>query len=130
MIYFSIGFGIIFKKQVKCKYEQEKLLEAINVLKYNENGLDRILRLAREDEAKKVTEQVTEQITEQITEQVTEQITEQITEQVTEQITERVTEQVTEKLACNLLRADNDVNFIHEMTGLPISRIDELKANL
>jgi hypothetical protein len=98
VIYFSIGFGIIFKKQVKCKYEQEKLLEAINVLKYNENGLDRILRLAREDEAKKVTEQVTEQ--------------------------------VTEKLACNLLRADNDVNFIHEMTGLPISRIDELKANL
>lgn len=44
------------------EYEQEKLLEAINVLKYCENALDRKIRLAREDEAEKVTEDVKETI--------------------------------------------------------------------
>ena len=83
---------------IENEYEQEKLLEAINVLKYCENGLDRMIRLAREDEARKVTNQVTNQVTEEI--------------------------------ACNLLRADSDVNYVHEMTNLPISKIKELKANL
>ena len=79
---------------IESEYEQEKLLEAINVLKYCENELDRKIRLAREDESRKVTEQVTEEF------------------------------------ACNLLRAGSDVDFVHEMTGLPISKINELKANL
>lgn len=83
---------------IENEYEQEKLLEAINVLKYCENGLDRLIRLAREDEARKVTNQVTNQVTEEI--------------------------------AYNLLRTDSDVNYVHEMTGLPISKIKELKANL
>ena len=83
---------------IEKEFEQEKLLEAINVFKYCENGLDRIIRLAREDEAEKVTKDVTDQVTEEI--------------------------------ARNLLRADNDVDYVHEMTGLPISRINELKANL
>ena len=72
------------------------------MLKYCENGLDRVIRLAREDEARRVTEKVTED----------------------------VTEEVTVKLACRLLSANHDVNFVHEMTDLPISRIEELKANL
>lgn len=75
---------------IDSEYEQEKLLEAINVLKYCENALDKKIRLAREDEAKKVTE----------------------------------------NFACNLLRDNYDVDYVHEMTGLPISRINELKANL
>lgn len=84
------------------EYEQEKLLEVINVLKYCENALDRKIRLAREDEAQKVTEKITEE----------------------------VTEKVTEKFACNLLRVNDDENFVHEMTGLDFQRIRELKANL
>ncbi|WP_462315270.1 hypothetical protein [Methanobrevibacter sp.] len=64
------------------------------MVKYYENALDRIIRLAREDEAKKVTDQVTE------------------------------------KVACNLLRDNHDVKYVHEITGLSISRINELKANL
>ena len=92
------------------EYEQEKLLEAINLLKYCENALDRKIRLAREDEAKKVTENVTKK--------------------VTENVTKKVTENVTEKLACNLLRSNQDIEYVHEMTDLPISRIEELKANL
>ena len=91
---------------IESEYEQEKLLEAINVLKYCENGLDRKIRLAREDEAKKVTERVTEKVT------------------------ERVTKEVTEDFASNLLRAGHDVDFVHEMTGLPVSNINKLKANL
>lgn len=79
---------------IDSEFEQEKLLEAINLLKYCENALDRTIRLAREDEAKKVTEQVTENV------------------------------------ACNLLRDNHDVDYVHEMTGLSISRINELKANL
>lgn len=38
------------------EFTQEKLLGDINMIKYCENGLDREKRLAREDEAKKVTE--------------------------------------------------------------------------
>ena len=72
------------------------------MLKYYENALDRTIRLAREDEAKKVTEQITEQITEKVAEHV----------------------------ACNLLRDNRDVKYVHEITGLPIFRIKELKANL
>lgn len=68
------------------------------MLKYCENALDRTIRLAREDEARKVTD--------------------------------KVTQEVTEHVACNLLRANHDVDYVHEMTGLPISRINELKANL
>ena len=64
------------------------------MVKYCENALDRTIRLAREDEAKKVTEQVTENV------------------------------------ACNLLRDNYDAGYVHEMTGLSISRINELKANL
>lgn len=91
---------------IESEYEQEKLLEAINMLKYCENGLDRQIRLAREDEAKKVTKQVTEQVTEQ------------------------VTGEITEHFACNLLRDNQDVEYVHKMTDLPISRINELKENL
>ena len=87
---------------IDSEFEQEKLLEAINVLKYCENALDRTIRLAREDEAKKVTDKVTQE----------------------------VTDQVTENFACNLLRDNHDVDYVHEMTGLSISRINELKANL
>ena len=64
--------------------------------------MDRTIRLAREDEAKKVTDKVTQE----------------------------VTDQVTENVACNLLRDNQDVDYVHEMTGLSISRINELKANL
>ena len=84
------------------EYEQEKLLEAINVLKYYENALDKKIRLAREDEAKKVTEQVTKQ----------------------------VTDEVSENIARNLLRSNQDIDYVHGMTDLPISRLKELKANL
>lgn len=80
------------------EYEQEKLLEAINMLKYCENGLDKKIRLAREDEARKVTEDVTEK--------------------------------VTEDFARKLLRSNQDIEFVQEMTGLSISKINELKANL
>ena len=76
------------------------------MLKYFENELDRKLRLAREDEAKIVTEKVTEEVTEE------------------------VTEKVTENIACNLLRDNQDVSYVHKMSGLPVSRINELKANL
>lgn len=82
------------EKYIDDEYEQEKLLEEINMLKYCENGLDRERRLAREDEAKKVTKQVTE------------------------------------NLACKLLRSNQEIDYVHEMTDLPISRIKELKANL
>ena len=44
------------QRYIDDEYEQEKLLEAVNMLKYCENGLDRQIRLAREDESKKVTE--------------------------------------------------------------------------
>lgn len=77
-------------RYIDDEYEQEKLLEAVNMLKYCENGLDRKIRLAREDEAKKVTE----------------------------------------NFVCKLLKTNHDVTTIHELTGLPISRIKELKANL
>ena len=87
---------------IESEYGQEKLLEAINVLKYCENELDRKIRLASEDRERIVTKQVTK----------------------------KVTNQVTEEFACNLLRAGSDVDFVHEMTGLPISKINELKANL
>ena len=60
------------------------------MLKYCENGLDREIRLAREDEAKKVTE----------------------------------------NFACNLLRDNQDVDYVHRMSGLPVFRIRQLKANL
>ena len=83
-MYLNIGYFI------EREYEQEKLLEAINMLKYCENGLDREIRLAREDEAKKVAE----------------------------------------NFACNLLRDNQDVDYVHRMTGLPVFRIRELKANL
>lgn len=72
------------------------------MLKYCENGLDRKIRLACEDEAKKVTER----------------------------ITERVTERVTEDFACKLLRDNHKIDYVHKITDLPISRIKELKANL
>lgn len=94
------------KHYIESQYEQEKLLEAINVLRYCENGLDRKIRLAREDEARKVTEQVTNEVTKQ------------------------VTNEVTENFACNLLRDNQDIDYVHKMTDLPISRIKELKANL
>lgn len=42
----------------------------------------------------------------------------------------KITQEVTEHLACNLLRANHDAEYVHEMTGLPVSRINELKANL
>ncbi len=64
------------------------------MLKYCENELDRKLRLAREDEAKKVSEEITK------------------------------------NLACNLLRDNQDVDYVHRMTGLSVFRIRELKANL
>ena len=95
---------------IESEYEQEKLLEAINVLKYCENELDRKIRLASENRERIVTKKVTKK--------------------VTEKVTEKVTNQVTEEFACNLLRAGSDVDFVHEMTGLPISKINELKANL
>ena len=88
------------------------------MLKYFENELDRKLRLAREDEAKIVTEKVTEEVTEEVT------------EKVTEKVTEEVTEKVTENIACNLLRDNQDVSYVHKISGLPVSRINELKANL
>ncbi|MDO5810931.1 MAG: hypothetical protein Q4Q37_07530 [Methanobrevibacter sp.] len=78
------------QRYIDDEYEQEKLLEAVNMLKYCENGLDRKIRLAREDKAKKVTE----------------------------------------NFVCKLLKTNHDVTTIHELTGLPISRIKELKANL
>ncbi|WP_458404584.1 hypothetical protein, partial [Methanobrevibacter sp.] len=86
------------QRYIDDEYEQEKLLEAVNMLKYCENELDRKIRLAREDESEKVTE--------------------------------RVTKSLTEEFASKLLRADEDVTFVHEITDLPISRIKELKANL
>lgn len=82
------------QRYIDDEYEQEKLLEAVNMLKYCENGLDRKIRLAREDETKKVTERVTEDF------------------------------------ACKLLKTNHDVTAVHELTGLPISRIKELKASL
>lgn len=79
---------------IDTEYEQEKLLEAINVLKYYENALDKKIRLAREDEAKKVADEVSENI------------------------------------ARNLLRSNQDIEYVHGITDLPISRLKELKANL
>lgn len=87
---------------IEDEFEQEKLLEAINVLKYCENELDRQLRLAREDEARKVTERVTE----------------------------KVTEELTEDFARNLLRTNQDEKYVHEITGLAMDKIKELKASL
>ena len=95
---------------IESEYEQEKLLEAVNLLKYYENGLDRKIRLAREDEAKKVKKE--------------------ITEQVTEEVTKEVTKEVTESFACKLLSDTDDLEYVHRMTDLPISRIKELKATL
>ncbi len=91
---------------IVSEFEQEKLLEAINMLKYFENELDRKLRLAREDEAKIVTKKVTDEVTGE------------------------VTKEVTENIACNLLRDNQDVAYVHKISGLPVSRINELKANL
>lgn len=91
---------------IEDEFEQEKLLEAINVLKYCENELDRQLRLAREDEARKVTERVTEKVTDE------------------------VTERVTEDVARNLLRTNQDEKYVHEITGLAMDKIKELKASL
>ena len=78
------------QRHIVEEYEQEKLLEAVNMLKYCKNGLDRRIRLEREDEAKKVTED----------------------------------------FACNLLMENQDVNYVHKMTHLSISKIKELKSNL
>lgn len=39
---------------IEDEYEQEKLLEMVNMLKFCENAYDRGMRLAREDEAEKV----------------------------------------------------------------------------
>ena len=50
------------EEYIDDEYEQEKLLEAINMLKYCENALDKKIRLAREDEAEKVTEDVKENL--------------------------------------------------------------------
>ena len=86
------------ERYIESEYEQEKLLEAINVLKYCENALDEKIRLAREDEARKVSDEVTKK--------------------------------VTENFASNLLRDNQDVDYVHDMTGLPVSRINKLKANL
>ena len=83
-MYLNIGYFI------ESEYEQEKLLEAINMLKYCENGLDRERRLAREDAEKKLSENI----------------------------------------ARNLLRDNQDVDYVHRMTGLSVFRIRELKANL
>ena len=68
------------------------------MLKYCENALDEKIRLAREDEARKVSDEVTKK--------------------------------VTENFASNLLRDNQDVDYVHDMTGLPVSRINKLKANL
>ena len=106
------------EQYIESEYEQEKLLEAINVLKYFENELDRKLRLAREDEAEKVTKDVTKKVTKKVT------------KEVTKNVTEKVTNRVTEHFACNLLRDNQDAQYVHQMTGLSISRIEELKANL
>ena len=83
-----------------------KLLEEINMLKYCENALDRKIRLAREDEARKVTDSVIRGVT------------------------DSVTKKLTEEFACNLLKSNSDLNFVHKMTGLSIKRIKELKFNL
>ena len=37
---------------------------------------------------------------------------------------------LSENFARNLLRDNQDVDYVHRMTGLPIFRIRELKANL
>ena len=95
---------------IESEYEQEKLLEAVNLLKYCENGLDRKIRLAREDEAKKVKKDVTERVTEEVTKQVT--------------------KEMAESFACKLLNDTDDLEYVHRMTDLPISRIKELKATL
>ena len=63
-------------------------------IEFPENALDKLIREAREDVAKDVTEKVTNDI------------------------------------ARNLLRSNNNINFVHEMTGLPIPKVKELKANL
>ena len=47
-----------------------------------------------------------------------------------EKVTKVVTDRVTNDIARNLLCSNNDINFVHEMTGLPISKVKELKANL
>lgn len=107
---------------VENEYEQEKLLEAVNLLKYCENGLDRRIRLAREDEAKKVMESMTEKITDEVTRKVTEEIT--------DEVTRRVTNEVSENFACKLLSDGKDFEYVHDMTELPISRIRELKENI
>jgi hypothetical protein len=87
---------------IDSEYEQEKLLETINMLKYCENALDRKIRLAREDEAERVTKEVTKE----------------------------VTEEVSEKIACNLLRDNHDIDYVHEMTQLPIPQIKKLKEKI
>lgn len=92
------------------EYDQEKLLEAVNLLKYCENGLDRRIRLAREDEARKVKES--------------------LTKKVTDEVTKKVTLEVREDFACRLLIDGNDAEYVHNMTDLSISRINELKANI
>lgn len=82
----------------------------VNLLKYCENRLDRILRLAREDEAKKVKKE--------------------ITEQVTEEVTKKVTNEVIEGFACKLLSDTDDLEYVCRMTDLQMSRILELMATL
>ena len=107
---------------IEDEYDQEKLLEAVNLLKYCENGLDRRIRLAREDEARKVKESLTKKVTDEVTKKVT--------DEVTREVTDEVTNKVTEDFACRLLFDGNDVEYVHNMTDLPISRIKELKANI
>ena len=92
------------------------------MLKYCENRLDRILRLAREDEAKKVKKEITEQVTEEVTKKVT--------NEVTEEVTKKVTNEVIEGFACKLLSDTDDLEYVCRMTDLPMSRIWELMATL
>ena len=115
---------------IESEYEQEKLLEAVNLLKYYENGLDRKIRLAREDEAKKVKKEITEQVTEEVTKEVTKEVTREVTKEVTNKVTTEVTKELTEGFACKLLSDTDDLEYVHRMTDLPISRIKELKAAL
>ena len=116
------------------EYDQEKLLEAVNLLKYCENGLDRKIRLAREDEAKKVRKDVTDKVTKEVTDKVTKEVTREVTREVTKEVTNKVTTEVTKELtegfACKLLSDTDDLEYVHRMTDLPISRIRELKAAL
>ena len=112
------------------EYDQEKLLEAVNLLKYCENGLDRKIRLAREDEARKVKESLTKKVTDEVTKEITEEVTRKVTDEVTNKVTDEVTKEVTEDFACKLLIEGEDMEYVHKMTDLPISRISELNDSM